>query len=274
MLLFELFNLERIEMQLPEVKLAGDTLDGELQFSSLTENLSHKFGEFARFQPSYQQQREEIRSLLNTVLVKGQKWCLIHMRWYRRWKQYVGYDSCDISRVGEEAAYPGPIDNTDLVENDKLRRYQVDDIDYQLVPELAWDKLLSWYDINEGSMKIRKQVVVYGKYVKQCKIEIYLLELKCYLHPNESDFRIVILSRCETLRTLENKIRKVYNIDYKKQTQVYNNYLTYTCELIRDLNQEAYVGLFDGQRVLLEVQNEDGTWPRPVVDTSVRSNYP
>ena len=39
--------------------------------------------------------------------------------------------------------------------------------------------------------------------------------------------------------------------------------MTYTYELIKDMNKEAQdVGLFDGQCVLLEVQNVDGTWPR------------
>ena len=93
------------------------------------------------------------------------------------------------------------------------------------VPELAWDKLLSSYDINEGSVKIRRQVVEYDWYVKWCKVEVYLLELKYFLYPNESNFRIVTISRCDTIRTLDNKIRKVYNIDSKKQTQIYNNHV-------------------------------------------------
>ena len=225
-------------------------------------------------QPSYEDQKREITYLLNTVLVEGHKWCLIHMRWYRRWKQYVGYDNWNRSRAGEEAAYPGPIDNTYLIENDKLRRHQVDEIDYKLVPELAWDKLLSWYDISEGSMKIRRQVVVYGKFVKECKVEVYPLELKCFLYPNESDFRIVALLRCETIRTLDNKLRKIYNIDSKKQTQVYNRYMTYTYKLIRDLNQRPYdVGLFDGQYILLEVQNEDGTWPKTLPLPNIRGMH-
>ena len=244
--LFELFNLERIEMQLPEVKLPGGTCNEKLQFNRSTENLKHKFGNFGRFariQPSYLQQREEIRPLLNTVLVKGHMWCLIHMRWYKRWQQYVGYDSWDRSIAGEEAAYPGPIDNTDLIENDKLRRHQVDERDYKLVPELAWDKLLSWYDINEGSMKIRRQVREHGNFLKSCKVEVYPLELKCFLYPNEDDYRIVILSICDTTCTLGNRISKIYNIDSKKQIHIYNIYMTYcmsmtyTYELIRDLDQ-------------------------------------
>ena len=41
---------------------------------------------------------------------------LIDVRWLKQWKKYVGYDARETSMFGEEAANPGPIDNSNLLE--------------------------------------------------------------------------------------------------------------------------------------------------------------
>ena len=212
---------------------------------------------------SYDKQRGEIHSFLSQPLMKGQKWYLIHIRWFKQWKRYVGYDNWDKSNAGEEAIKPGHIDNTPLLDHGRLRRHQVDEDDYKLVPSPAWDKLISWYGITVDSVGIKREVVEYGKDVKQCKIEVYPFELKACIYPKENESKTVIISRVDTIHTLDRKIRESYNIGPDKQTRIYNRYMTYTYELIRDMNQKAQdVGLIDGQCVLLEVQNVDGTWPR------------
>ena len=212
---------------------------------------------------SYEEQKQEILPLLSIPLKKGQEWYLIHIRWFKQWKRYVGYDNWDKSNAGKEVAKPGLIDNTPLLDHGRLRRHQVDEIDFKLVPSPAWDKLISWYGVTVDSVGIKREVVGYGKFVKQCKVEIYHLELRTCVYPKENEFKTVIISRVDTLHTLDRKIRESYNISPDKQTRVYNRYMTFTYELIRDMNQEAQnVGLFDGQCVLLEVQNVDGTWPR------------
>ena len=213
--------------------------------------------------PPYDTQKSELHAHISKPLHSGEKWYLVHIRWFKQWKRFVGYDNWDKSQAGEEVARPGPIDNSILLDNGKLRRHQVDEIDYKLVPEDAWKKLASWYGVSPDSVAISRRVVEYGKFVKQCKVEIYPLELKACLYPKENEFKIVRISRCDTIRVLENKIRKVFSIEANKVVRVYNRYMTYTYELIKDLNQEAQdVGLFDGQCVLLEVQNQDASWPR------------
>ena len=252
-----------------EVKSIGDVCSSNID-TSLTEipyDVSEYVNERILTPPPYEQQKTEIHSLLCRPLQKGYYWYLIHIGWFKQWKHYVGYDNLDKSNAGEEVIKPDPIDNTSLLEYDKLRRDQVGEIDYKLVPEEAWYKLLSWYGIGRGSMGIRRQVVIYGKCVKQCKVEVYPLELKYCLCPEESDYKIVTLSRCDTsIHTLDKLIRQVYIIESTKHTRVYTRYYTRTWELIEDINLEASdVGLFIGQCVLLEVQNMDGTWPRTIV---------
>ena len=72
--------------------------------------------------PSYDQQRTDIHSLMNLALQDGQSWYLIHIRWFKQWKKYVGYDNWDRSDAGNVLAKPGPIDNTPLLEDGKLKR--------------------------------------------------------------------------------------------------------------------------------------------------------
>ena len=221
--------------------------------------------------PPYEQQKQEIHTLLCRPLQDRDFWYLINITWYKQWKRYVGYDNWDMSNAGEEVINPGPIDNTSLLDQGKLRRDLVDEIDYKLVPEEAWRKLLSWYGIVSGrdSMGIRRQVVMYGKFVKHCNVEVYPLKLKICLYPNESDFKIVSISRCDTMHTLDKFIREVFNIESTKRSRLYNRYMTYTYKIIKDMNLEAHeIGLFDGQCILLEMQNEDGTWPRVIDQAS------
>ena len=113
--------------------------------------------------PPYEQQKQEIFSIICRPLQYGEYWYLIHIGWFKRWKRYVGYDDWNMYNAGLVFSKPGPIDNTSLLDQGKLRRQQVDEIDYKLVPEEAWYKLLSWYGIIGDSMEIRRQVVEYGQ---------------------------------------------------------------------------------------------------------------
>ena len=212
--------------------------------------------------PPFDQQRTEIHSLLSRPFQDGQSWYLIHIRWFKQWKRFVGYDNRDRASAGDKVAKPGPIDNIPLIERGKLRRHQVDEIDYKLVPEEAWNKLVSWYGTVEGS-EIKRYVVPYGKFVKQNKVEVYPLELTASVYPRVNEYTVVSLSRADTVLTLVRKVREAYNISSDKRTRIYNKHLNAWKEL-KDLSQEAQdVGIFDGQCVLLTIQDEDRSWPNP-----------
>ncbi|XP_071123140.1 ubiquitin carboxyl-terminal hydrolase 15-like [Mytilus edulis] len=94
-------------------------------------------------------QKTEIRDLLNTPLVKGDKWYLLATSWFKQWKKYVGYESWNAFNVDEIEEHPGLIDNSPILEDDtgKLQERLVDELDYQLVPLDAWNKLVSCYGI-------------------------------------------------------------------------------------------------------------------------------
>lgn len=77
-------------------------------------------------------------------------------RWYKSWERYVGVgggdqgDSHHVNGGGNSVERPGPIDNSDLIENGnggdvELRRNLEEEQDYVLVPQQVWEKLFHWY---------------------------------------------------------------------------------------------------------------------------------
>ena len=51
-------------------------------------------------------------------------------------------------------------------------------LDYDLLPEEAWFKLVSWYGVASDRQIIPRKVVEYGMYVKSLEVEVYLLTLR------------------------------------------------------------------------------------------------
>ena len=104
---------------------------------------------------------------------------LVDVRWMKQWKKYVGYDQWDQSLAGQESACPGPVDNSNLFKGlpwfpalwhiiiiiiiiiiildfttGALKEHLMEELDYFLLPESAWNKLSSWYSVSEGSRPI------------------------------------------------------------------------------------------------------------------------
>ena len=75
----------------------------------------------------------------------------------------------------------------------------MEELDYSLVPEEGWVKLVEWYGIVPGSKPIVRKVVEYGLYMKHTKVEVYPLELKLAVHPKVDEHVIKEFSKCDTV---------------------------------------------------------------------------
>ena len=59
----------------------------------------------------------------------------------------------------------------------------IDELDFNLLPEEAWFKLVSWYGMTSDQQALqRKVVVVHGRYLRRLKVEVYLMELQLSQH--------------------------------------------------------------------------------------------
>uniref|UniRef100_A0A8C1VLM1 Ubiquitin carboxyl-terminal hydrolase n=1 Tax=Cyprinus carpio TaxID=7962 RepID=A0A8C1VLM1_CYPCA len=200
---------------------------------------------------------------------------LIDSRWFKQWKKYVGFDSWDLYNVGEHNLYPGPIDNSGLFSDHKsqtLKEHLIDELDYVLVPTEAWNKLVSWYGCLDGQKPIIRKVVEHGMFVKHCKVEVYLLELN--LCDNDNIDKVVTrhFSKADTIDTIEKEMRSLFDIPSEKETRLWNKYMSNTYEQLNKLDSTVQdAGLFQGQVLVIEKKNEDGTWPRQTCHSKLGS---
>ncbi|KAL8212257.1 UNVERIFIED_CONTAM: ubiquitin carboxyl-terminal hydrolase [Gekko kuhli] len=223
-------------------------------------------GATAAPRPDAGTQRAELLPLLGTALRPGEAWFLIDSRWFKQWKKYVGFDSWDLYHVGEPNLFPGPIDNSGLFadsEAQTLKEHLIDELDYVLVPTEAWNKLVNWYGCIEGQQPIVRKVVEYGLFVKHCKVEVYLLELKLCQNSDPANLVSSYFSKADTVATIEKEMRELFNVPADKEIRLWSRYMSNTYEQLSKLDSTIQdAGLYQGQVVLIEMKNEDGTWPR------------
>ncbi|EHA99649.1 Ubiquitin carboxyl-terminal hydrolase 15 [Heterocephalus glaber] len=223
-------------------------------------------------------QRSDIATLLKTSLRKGDTWYLVDSRWFKQWKKYVGFDSWDKYQMGDQNVYPGPIDNSGLLKDgdaQSLKEHLIDELDYILLPTEGWNKLVSWYTLMEGQEPIARKVVEQGMFVKHCKVEVYLTELKLCENGNMNNVVTRRFSKADTIDTIEKEIRKIFNIPDEKETRLWNKYMSNTFEPLNKPDSTIQdAGLYQGQVLVIEQKNEDGTWPRgPSAPNVKNSNY-
>ncbi|XP_010613875.1 ubiquitin carboxyl-terminal hydrolase 4 isoform X3 [Fukomys damarensis] len=221
--------------------------------------------------PDVETQKSELGALLRTTLQRGAHWYLIDSRWFKQWKKYVGFDSWDMYNVGEHNLFPGPIDNSGLfsdLKSQTLKEHLIDELDYVLVPTEAWNKLLNWYGCVEGQQPIVRKVVEHGLFVKHCKVEVYLLELKLCENSDPTNVLSCHFSKADTIATIEKEMRKLFNIPAERETRLWNKYMSNTYEQLSKLDNTIQdAGLYQGQVLVIEPQNEDGTWPRQTLQS-------
>uniref|UniRef100_A0A8B9GAE1 Ubiquitin carboxyl-terminal hydrolase 4 n=1 Tax=Amazona collaria TaxID=241587 RepID=A0A8B9GAE1_9PSIT len=215
--------------------------------------------------PDMAVQRAELGPLLAMALMPGESWYLVDSRWFKQWKKYVGFDSWDMFGAGDLSLFPGPVDNSGLFgdpETQSLKEHLIDELDYVLVPAEAWNKLVMWYGCMDGQQPIVRKVVEYGLFVKHYKVEVYLLELKLCESSDPDNVISCHFSKADTVATIEKEMRKLFNIPAEKETRLWNRYMSNTYEQLCKLDSTVQdAGLYQGQMVLIEVKNEDGTWP-------------
>ena len=85
------------------------------------------------------------------------------------------------------------------VAKEKLKEHMMEELDYSLVPEAAWQKLIQWYGMTPGSRPIARKVIEYGLYMKHLKVEVFKLEFKLAVYPKLSKHIIEDFSRVDTV---------------------------------------------------------------------------
>ncbi|XP_068162474.1 ubiquitin carboxyl-terminal hydrolase 15-like isoform X2 [Antennarius striatus] len=221
-------------------------------------------------------QRGEVAALLKTQLRKGDTWYLVDSHWFKQWKKYVGFDSWDKYQMGDQNVYPGPVDNSGLLRDGDvlaIKEHLIDELDYILVPTEGWNKLVSWYGLTEGQEPIARKVVEQGMFVKHCKVEVYLTELKLCEDSNMDNVIPKRFSKADTIDMIEKEMRKLFSIPNEKETRLWNRYMSNTFEPLNKPDSTIQdAGLYQGQVLVIEQKNEDGSWPRGSTAPNVKNS--
>jgi len=80
-----------------------------------------------------------------------------------------------------------------------LKEHLIDELDYNLVPKDAWHKLVSWYGVTSEEHILPRKVVEHGMYVKSCKVEVYLMQLKLCQHSDLNTMVTMQFSKGDTV---------------------------------------------------------------------------
>ena len=160
---------------------------------------------------------------------------------------------------------PGPVDNKPLFndEGTDIRDHMIDELDYALVPDEAWDMIVKMFGVSEGQEPVKRKVVEHGMFVKHCKVEVYFIEFQLAENSSLEDIKKKKFSKSDTLEHIQNVMRTEFNIGSDADTRLWNKYSSNTYEQLNRLDNTVQdAGLFSGQMIIIEVKNEDGTWPR------------
>ncbi|XP_077488380.1 ubiquitin carboxyl-terminal hydrolase 15-like isoform X1 [Amblyomma americanum] len=219
--------------------------------------------------PDLETQRNEISNLFKKPLKKDDIWYMIDKKWFNQWKRYVGYDSWETSNnIGEQTTHPGPIDNAPLLKEDNsgdIKDHLIEDLDYLLLSNEAWDKMLAWYGLMPGQAPLPRKVIEVGLFVKTCKVEVYPLEFKLCTNSNMDQYVTRRFSKVDSIGQVEKDTRAAFKVPPEKETRLWSRCSSNTYEHLPDRSRTIQdVGLYPGQVLLLEERNDDGSWPRQV----------
>ena len=216
--------------------------------------------------------KTDLQRMVNKTLVKGEAWFLVDNHWFKRAKKYLAWEESLVNstrNVRDDSANPGPIDNKPLWKENgsDIREHMIGEIDYVVVPDLAWDMLVAEFGLKDNvegtSSAVKRNVIEDGMFVKQLKVEVYLIELQVAENSNMGEQKIKKFSRTDTLAEVQNVIKELFGIPALEETRLWYKYNSYSYEQLSRLDMTVRdAGLLSGQLVFIERKNENGFWPR------------
>ena len=186
--------------------------------------------------------------------------------WFKQAKKYLAWEGSladSGGTVGDESANPGPIDNKPLWKEDgsDIREHMIDEMDYVLVPEEAWDMLVAEFGLQDNvegtSSAVKRKVVEHGMFVKQFKVrifiepsrssnflfkvEVYYIEFQLAENSNLEEQKKKKFSKSDTLEEIQTVMKELFGIPALEETRLWNKYTSNTYEQLARLDNTVQV---------------------------------
>ncbi|KAL9439702.1 hypothetical protein AB3S75_025209 [Citrus x aurantiifolia] len=223
------------------------------------------------------EERQIVQDLKNHSeldLKEGNLYFLISTRWYRSWERYVCGDEPSIDNISfdsphmngvssKRAERPGPIDNSDIIQNGngssegddlEVRRNLEEGQDYVLVPQQVWEKFFCWY---KGGPALPRKMISEG-IVNEKRVEVFPLCLKL-IDSRDNSQTVIRLSKKASTRQLYEKVCKLRGIEQEKACiwDYFNKQRSTSPLDVSDQTLDDAMLQMD-QDILLEVQVDNG----------------
>lgn len=199
----------------------------------------------------------------------GTEWMIVSKTWYDNWQKYASQvlprESIPKKAVKNTVSSPGEIDNKFVLKESEakiLLNGCVIGQQLEVLPPAVYSALASWYG---GGPSIPRKVVTLENGASE--LELYPVHLRvcnCDLKGKTTDGHSdVLFSKSATVRDIVKQLADVSHIDIAR-VRLWN-YASSNLQDQLQLTPEMTVAqakLQDGQFLLLEICQTDGTWPR------------
>merc|ERR1712137_1385260 len=196
----------------------------------------------------------------------GDLWYLISMDWLRRWRQYVKWGKEPSSTT---VPAPGPIDNSDLVdENGRVVQNVVEHSHFGIISKDEWNNLFQWYG---GGPTIERKVISTGRYNKA--VEIRLLKLH-FIKSSEPEKMVTKeFSKVATVKEVLEEMCPVMGVE-KEQVRMWDYINKKYSQLLEEDKTLSQSTIIDNQHLMLEEKLASGEWPKHPAATTSYPSYP
>ncbi|XP_047127037.1 ubiquitin carboxyl-terminal hydrolase 15 isoform X1 [Hydra vulgaris] len=205
--------------------------------------------------------KEIVNRAINSQLSEGDNWYLLDNRWYTQWIKYVDLE--DPSAL--ESSNPGPIDNSGIIDqkSGRLKEHLLERNDYQIINEDGWIALKNCYGLMPNQEPICRKVVQHGLYMKEKKLEVYLIELKLCSFNDMDNIVLKSFSKVSTIADVLREAKKLLHIPEETETRVWNKLMHNTYEIITRMESTLQDStITSGQMLVLELKSKNGEWTR------------
>ncbi|KAK8882446.1 hypothetical protein M9Y10_045088 [Tritrichomonas musculus] len=203
--------------------------------------------------PDAPEQCRIIRDLLQrTKILPNSEGFLISAKWFKNWKDHVGFNGpANFFKVN-------PIDNKCLLSDNQVKDDLKVHVDYEVVPETVFSTLHEWY----GGGPVLKRNVEHDP-VHDCNVVVINPPtFDIYYNDDHQTFEF---SLYQPIKDLKRKACESFHITNMQSRARLCDYFMKVCQT--ELNDERcleYYAIPPGSQLILQVQNEDGTWPETI----------
>ena len=143
---FQKRQQKEINTKIFEIQTGKYSLDKVCLNWDINETIFERIAEISIFR-TRKEERDTIAPLLELEPIEGDTWYVVCDTWFHKWRDSVNLDNSDLTN-DDEVMENIPIDNTGILGKD------LDSVSITTLHSDAWDQLLCWHGLAEGSFPV------------------------------------------------------------------------------------------------------------------------